>query len=236
METKIGLKLLIDNKSHKVIFAEAGKEFVDFIFSLLALPIGSVIKLLSSASMQGSIGNLYQSVKNIDSNYLLPNKEKSSLLEPKICLSGSPSNLLLEGDNNSLQPKIYVCQGGCSTASLEKNGICPTCRGKFTRERTLVVPSKETVEMGNSTCESGGFVRGVVTYMITDKLEVTPMSSISSITLINKFGLNKGNVDLSEEVVHMGMNEGLALLKASLQSKMVLTDVFLGKNWSKSRV
>ncbi|KAJ3688369.1 hypothetical protein LUZ61_017533 [Rhynchospora tenuis] len=230
MATKSSIKLLIDNKSRRVIFAEAGKEFVDFIFSLLALPIGSVIKLLSSASMQGSIGNLCQSVKNIDSIYLLPNKEKSTLLEPNIYLSGSPSNLLLEGENNSLQPKMYVCQGsGCSTASLEKNAICPTCKYQFNREKTLVFPSKETVEMGTSTGESGGFVRGVVTYMITDNLEVTPMSSISSITLINKFGINNGKVELSEKVVHLGMNEGLELLKASLQSKKVLTDVFLGK-------
>ncbi|KAJ4779148.1 hypothetical protein LUZ62_063405 [Rhynchospora pubera] len=230
MATKSSIKLLIDNKSRRVIFAEAGKEFVDFIFSLLALPIGSVIKLLSSSSMQGSIGNLYQSVQNIDSVYLLPNKEKSSLLEPKIYLSGSPINLLLEGDNNSLQPKIYVCQNGCSTASMEKNVICPTCKYQFNREKTLVFPSKETVKAGTSTGEStGGFVQGVVTYMITDNLEVTPMSSISSITLINKFGINNSKVELSEKAVHFGMNEGLELLKASLQSKKVLTNVFLRK-------
>ncbi|KAJ4786034.1 hypothetical protein LUZ62_037280 [Rhynchospora pubera] len=164
--------------------------------------------------MQGSIGNLYQSVQNIDSVYLLPNKEKSSLLEPKIYLSGSPINLLLEGDNSSLQPKIYVCQNGCSTASMEKNAICSTCKYQFNWEKTLVFPSKETVKTGTSTGEStGGFVQGVVTY----------------ITLINKFGINNSKVELSEKAVHFGMNEGLELLKASLQSKKVLTDVFLRK-------
>ncbi|TVU34378.1 hypothetical protein EJB05_16210, partial [Eragrostis curvula] len=59
--SKISLKLLVDTKSKKVLFAEAGKEIVDFVFSLLTLPIGAVVKLISAGTMQGSIGRLYQS-------------------------------------------------------------------------------------------------------------------------------------------------------------------------------
>ncbi|KAI5013078.1 hypothetical protein ZWY2020_028032 [Hordeum vulgare] len=81
---KISLMLLVDIKSKKVLFAEVGKEFVDFVFSLPTLPVGIVAKLISSDAMHGSIGRLYQSVDDIGDCYLLPCKDKASLLYPKV--------------------------------------------------------------------------------------------------------------------------------------------------------
>ncbi|GJV97552.1 kinase-like domain, phloem protein 2-like protein [Tanacetum coccineum] len=48
--TKVTLKLLIDTKSKEVLFAEANKEFVDFLFNILSLPVSTVIKLLRKNS------------------------------------------------------------------------------------------------------------------------------------------------------------------------------------------
>ncbi|CAO2193699.1 unnamed protein product [Urochloa humidicola] len=59
-----------------------------------------------------------------------------------------------------------------------------------------------------------------------DDLTVTPMSTISSITLLNAFAVTD-LAALQEKTVHLSYREGLAILKASLQSKTVLTDVFL---------
>ncbi|MCI83752.1 DUF674 family protein, partial [Trifolium medium] len=56
--TKVSMKLLIDTKNGKVLFAEASKAVVDFLLNLLCLPIGTVVKLLSSNGMVGSLGNL----------------------------------------------------------------------------------------------------------------------------------------------------------------------------------
>ncbi|EOY18350.1 Uncharacterized protein TCM_042955 [Theobroma cacao] len=69
--------------------------------------------------------------------------------------------------------------------------------------------------------------------MIMDDLIVRPMSTISSITLLNKFKIKDVGV-LEERVIDMGMDEGVKLLKASMQSKAVLTDVFLEKMVAKS--
>jgi len=41
--------------------------------------------------------------------------------------------------------------------------------------------------------EVGAYVWGMV---VTDDLEVTPMSAISGITMINKFGVQKGGVQM----------------------------------------
>ncbi|XVF83475.1 hypothetical protein PTKIN_Ptkin16aG0490700 [Pterospermum kingtungense] len=57
--TTISLKLFIDPKSHRVLFAEAGKEFVDFLFLIQALPVGTVTSLLTKQEMAGCLGNLY---------------------------------------------------------------------------------------------------------------------------------------------------------------------------------
>ncbi|MBA0665280.1 hypothetical protein Goklo_005162, partial [Gossypium klotzschianum] len=46
--------------------------------------------------------------------------------------------------------------------------------------------------------------------------------------MLNKFNVTDVGA-LREKVVDLGMNEALRLLKASLESKTVLTSVFLGK-------
>ncbi|XP_066316143.1 uncharacterized protein [Miscanthus floridulus] len=75
---------------------------------------------------------------------------------------------------------------------------------------------------------SEGFVQRAVTYTVRDNLKVTPMSTISSMTLLNTLGVTDFSA-LQEKTVRLGYSEGLQILKASLQSKTVLTDVFLSK-------
>ncbi|XP_020577662.1 uncharacterized protein LOC110022874 [Phalaenopsis equestris] len=222
--SKIILKLLIDARSHKVLFGEAGEEVID---SLLALPLGSVIKLLSPSTMPGSIGNLYQSVNSLNKTYLLANRDKSSLLEPKIFLSDLTSPLLL-GTQPNAETKYYLCNNCKQKIAAKRNNLCPKCKLVMANEVTVVLPSMSdsaSTGAGNEEESVGGFVKGVITYMITDNLEVTPLSAISSMILIKRFSLKK-DVQLEEKVVAIGIKEGLALLKASLDSPTVLTDVF----------
>ncbi|KAJ0103574.1 hypothetical protein Patl1_06259 [Pistacia atlantica] len=51
--SKVRLKLLIDTKGKKVLFAEAGKDFVDFLFYIFSLPVGTVVKLLEREDLGG---------------------------------------------------------------------------------------------------------------------------------------------------------------------------------------
>ncbi|GLT88973.1 hypothetical protein SLE2022_069790 [Rubroshorea leprosula] len=70
--------------------------------------------------------------------------------------------------------------------------------------------------------------------MIMDNLEVRPISTISGITImLNPFNVKDVGA-LEEKVVDVGMDQGVELPKMSLQTKTVLTEVFLGKkpsNW-----
>lgn len=97
---KISLKLLIDTNSNKVLFAEAGKDFVDLLFGLLELPLGTILALLTkldnTAATYGSLSKVYQSVQNLDNDYLQPNQNKDALLRPKIDASNTAQTPLLK--------------------------------------------------------------------------------------------------------------------------------------------
>lgn len=76
--------------------------------------------------------------------------------------------------------------------------------------------------------DEGGYVTGVITYMIMDDLAVRPMSTISCITLLNKFNI-KDIWLLEEKPIDIGTDECVKLPKA------VLTDVFLEKKTGQSK-
>ena len=63
-ETNVSLKLLIDTESQRVLFAEADKNFIDFLFHILALPVGTFIELLTKQGMVGSLGSIYEISSN----------------------------------------------------------------------------------------------------------------------------------------------------------------------------
>ncbi|KAL5067791.1 hypothetical protein RYX36_018678 [Vicia faba] len=233
--TKVSMKLLIDTKNQKVLFAEASKSVIDFLFNLLCLPIGTVVKLLSANGMVGSLGNLYQSVENLNQNYMLPDQTKDVLLNPKAQISSTYiSGFLTQNaakDDDEEGTKLYMCPNRCNyNVTSNKQTYC-NCGNYMTREVPRV-GDKKVAEKKASDMIKSGFVKDVVTFMVMDDLVIEPMSTISSITLLNKFNVKEIGT-LQEKVVEMGMDEvkanGIELLKASLQSKMVLTSVFIKK-------
>ncbi|TVU21853.1 hypothetical protein EJB05_31523, partial [Eragrostis curvula] len=230
------MKLLIDTKTQRVLFSEATKEVVDFLFSLLALPIATAAKLLiGQESVAGSVGNLYASVDKLDSSYVLPGAAKDALLRPT---AASPavatcSRSLLRLPEPSSSPPAAVQQKTmyrCINCYLYVAGVsgtqCPGCSHRMT---TAVYYAAQKVQSTPAVVGAAkGLVKDVVTYTVTDDLDVTPMSTISGITLLNTFAVRDLS-DLQEKTVQIGYDEGVEILKASLQSKTVLTDVFLGK-------
>nr|KJB73754.1 hypothetical protein B456_011G248900 [Gossypium raimondii] len=204
--SKVSLKLLIDCKSNKVLFAEAGKDFVDFLFNLLSLPLGTVIKLLKTNSIVGSLGSLYESIEKLSETYMHPNQNKDSLLNPRARTPASGVPLLLV--NDAAGRKVYMCPDSNHRNVADDSGMaCPQCKKRMATEVTVV---GRNVGEGK-TSDEGGFVKGVHICM----------------TMLNKFNVTDVGA-LQEKVVDLGMNEALWLLKASLKSKTVLTSVFLG--------
>jgi len=49
--SKLTLKLLIDTKNEKVVFAEASKPAVDILLHMSSLPLATVVKLIGNNDM-----------------------------------------------------------------------------------------------------------------------------------------------------------------------------------------
>ncbi|XP_008240784.2 PREDICTED: uncharacterized protein LOC103339292 [Prunus mume] len=208
--TRVSLKLLIDTRGCKVLFAEASKDVVDFLFSLLSLPVGTVIWLLSKDGMVGSMGKLYESVENLNDTYLQPNLDKDTLLKPKATVAVG-ANILPQLTNNinvdSNSKQFYMCSY-CNPRHISDvcNTPCPNGYNSISTKVTYVSPQASSSTVVAKSGSGGGYVKGVVTYMVMDNLEVKPMSTISSIAVLNRFSVKDVGA-LQEVVVYLGMQE-----------------------------
>ena len=212
-ETNVSLKLLIDRESQRVLFAEAGKEFIDFLFHSLALPIGTFVPLFEKQGIQGSFGNIYESIENLGSIYLQPSVNKDTLLRPKVQISGGgtgPPLLLQNIESSSTFMKLYSCARSSSACdsylAYDFSAICPSCGDVMNHEKYMVDPPTPSATETSSSSTERGYVKELVTFMVTDDLVVKPMSTISTITLLNKFNVQEFGA-LEEKVVNLGVDE-----------------------------
>ena len=211
-ETKVSLKLLIDRENQRALYAEAGKDFIDFLFHILVLQAGSYIPLLKKQEMVGSFHNISESIENFSSAYLKPNVKKETILNPKVHIYDSTAGSvtrLLPNIESSISTKFYRCSNDYSLncakyVAYDLSSICPSCELAMSRELSFVdQPSATNMESSSE----GGYVKGLVSYMVMDDLEVKPMSIISStITLLNTFNVKEIGA-LEEKVVNFGMDE-----------------------------
>ncbi|XP_075645405.1 uncharacterized protein LOC142616431 [Castanea sativa] len=201
---KVSLKLLIDTKGNKVLFAEAGKDFVDFLFNILSLPLGNVINLLTKNSMVGSLGNVYESIETLSEAYLQPNQSKDAILKPETPASATSYPLFLSSTVKSVSVnKFYMCQYFHQNVADDPRVTCPQCQYLMSVNVPYISPAMAKEALSN---DEGGYVKGVVTYVVMDDLVVKPMSTTSIITLLQKFNVKEIGA-LEERVVHLGMDE-----------------------------
>ena len=183
---KLELKLLIDKNSQKVMFAEVGKDMVDFLFSLLSLPIGSVAKLISVESTFGPLRNTYCSWEQLDHSFLSSSRMTASSLIPDISPTSSSNFARLQSsaDLATAKKEVYVCDCKFKFTDGPKLSYCSKCLNYLGTVSSYVGPglTKEDVERE-------GYVKPVVTYFVTDDLSMVPTTSFASIELLNKMGL-----------------------------------------------
>ncbi|CAL2241310.1 unnamed protein product [Prunus armeniaca] len=167
---------------------------------------------------------------------MLPNLNRDTLLKPEAPIGGANVPHLLTNDE-SLAKMVYMCGSYHRFIADDPRAICPQC--KYTLSTEVPYVAAQAITEGSSG-GGGGYVKDVVTYMIMDNLEVKPMSTISCIAMLNRFNVKEVGT-LEERMVLLGMDDvcipkllstfrtGLKLLKASLESNAVLTNVFLEK-------
>ncbi|TKY65971.1 tyrosine/DOPA decarboxylase [Spatholobus suberectus] len=222
IEEQVSLKLLLNKKTNKVILAEAGKDFVDVLFSFLTMPLGTIARLVQRSDMGpvgvGCLSSLYGSVTNL-CECLLTVTCKEMLLWPRNTSEEYCRSLKLNIDDTE-PSKHFLCMNfpKCSHDLLStfKNERC-NCGNLLSR--SVSVKSDKVYD---------GFVNDVATFIVTDDLVVIPNGMDTSFSVLQKCGV-KSLSSVQEMTVNVTKKKVLDLLKCSLLSKSTLTDLFLVK-------
>nr|KYP32459.1 hypothetical protein KK1_046866 [Cajanus cajan] len=217
-DKKMVVKVLVRKSDTKILFAEADEDFADLLLSFLTLPLGGVMHVLEGCSCVSSIDKLYKSICELRSQAL-----KEKLSNPKCAPLFSFGNQILP--IGELCSPVYYCNTGCSHSNEFRIDLATKPRSPigvkcyYNSFRLDIVDPKSFV--GNSK-GNGGFAKGPSMYMVTDDLVVTPISSVSGVSYLNRSKVSL--FDVEEMVISIGVKEALTILKASLTSTSALTN------------
>ncbi|CAM0879570.1 unnamed protein product, partial [Alopecurus aequalis] len=196
---QLWIKLLINKKTGKLCFAEAGSDVVQFLKGLLSLPLGTVTGLLAEEGMVGSVGTLLGSVEKLGANYNIKDQQLSPAVAP-----ATLSRLQhLLGAQISVAQKLHRCTYNYRTtcgsyASASWGSACPGCGGAMTIATIGTHGPVAAAAVAPTTLPTP-------TYMIKDDLSVTP-ESMSVITMLAECGVNELSV-LQQKIVKIGREE-----------------------------
>jgi len=209
------VKLARSKSQKKIIFAEASENFVDFIFTFLTIPLGSVVKLLDGNSFIGCVDNLYKTVETLDS--LLCTDSRSVLLNPGLSPWFRCPNQLLNIPDVQPQPPT-TCYYGTGTPKLVfsdyNNGhqiVEEKIKGGVISKKkvSIYIPRVLTAldpRSSNKSKEGAvGFVKKATLYAIGDDLTVKPLSDNSCISYLKELSLPLD--DLEIKVISIGEAE-----------------------------
>eukprot|EP00253_Pinus_taeda_P021088 PITA_21088 len=232
----ITIKLMVSKRSGKIMYAEAGKHFVDLLFSFLVLPTGAIAKqaLVSKHNKEKDdtkvccITNLYKSVESLSAS--LMKVDKAVLLDPEVFSATYTSDTLnIKSSTPAPASKYYVCPytgnyDGTHGLSTQNGTVtCSSCGHTINRgvklEDNPLAATKDSVR-------PTGYVKKTVNFFITDDLSVIPSGSTATIVqLWNKLDV-KEPTELEEQNVTVGPNEVTGLLKADMVHNTPLNAVF----------
>ncbi|KAL3845127.1 hypothetical protein ACJIZ3_002530 [Penstemon smallii] len=225
------VKAIIQKSTGKILVAQAMEDFVDFVFSLLTIPLGGALSLLGGDFSVGSIHNLHRSLSNLDGDRYLksPNPFKTPQLPPKY-LSKHQVFPLTE---KSLPPiskhQVFpLTEKSLPPKYLSKHQVFPlTAKSPYLIKSFILLDPKG----------QGSYVKGPATFMVTDDLVVTKSSAISGLSILHSLDIPTS--DTEEYVIDIGMEEGLSILRASLLSTSALSnglEPFLKKRFKKPKL
>ncbi|PWA88817.1 hypothetical protein CTI12_AA117060 [Artemisia annua] len=197
------LKIVLQKSTSKFLFAEAEEDFVDFVFGFLQIPLGTIVgKLMNGSSSLMNLDNLFASASDLKVGKHIKSQDlRENLLQPQLVQNYlSKNNIFPLKVSNS--PQIY-----CHSYKINE----------YYRE-TLAYMTHSIKNNGrmDERCDAlnlkdprvqGGFVKASAKFMLTDDLVTTPLSTFSTIALLNK--LKVPMHDVVEHELSIGIVEWL---------------------------
>ncbi|CAH8379507.1 unnamed protein product [Eruca vesicaria subsp. sativa] len=225
-EPKFTLRLIIDEEKNKVVLAEACRDFVDVLFSLMTLPMGTIVGLLKKhqKSEIGCFSNLHNSVAEMSIDSFMTGACKEMLLNPRSVKDADCKRLKLNLNPNDDGLKYFKCPffSNCNKCSDFSGSDC-ACGSLMEHEIKL---TEDDDHIQNDV--DGVFVSGRSSFIITDDLKVSVDSTGLVLKTLNSLGCSDVS-KLGEQLLDIGLNEIMRLLECVFYSNTPLTDALLKK-------
>ncbi|CAH8337361.1 unnamed protein product [Eruca vesicaria subsp. sativa] len=225
---KFSLRLLIDEEKNRVVLAEAGKDFVDVLCSLLTLPMGTIVRLLEKhqtpqSPVVGCFHKLYKSVSDMSDDNFEAQACKNLLLYPRSVKESLSRKLKLNIDD-TVATGFFICpyfmsnESCCKVYSNTSASRCCYCGRAMSCE---IQVQGELADGVLPSCRTS--------FIITDDLKVSLNSMGLVLNVLNDLGY-AGFDKLQEMLIDVGSEEVLTLLGCLFTSQVPLTDTFLKKH------
>jgi hypothetical protein len=213
-DAKMDVKLARSKSQKKIIFAEASENFVDFMFSFLTIPLGSIVKLLDGNSFVGCVDNLYKSVETLDSSWCTDSL--SVLLNPGLSPQfGCPNQLLNIPDAQPQPPTTFYYGTGIPKPKYDsyhghyvaeekiEGGVISKTKGSIYNAKLLTALDPKSPTKSKEGVV--GFVKRPALYGVSDDLKVKLLSSNSCLSYLKELSLPLD--DLEMKVISIGETE-----------------------------
>jgi hypothetical protein len=204
-DDQVPLTVLVNKEKSEVVYAEAGKDFVDVLLSFLTLPLGTIARLVAKESnieavQFGSISSLYQSVSDLGEEYLWNKTCKEMLLQPRNSMEDHFEKMKLNIDETEIL-QFFICK---DDKCRRENGYINA--STFSDQKCICGKLLKAVYK-RGTVTQNGFVNETSTFIISDDLCVMSNLLGTSLNLFQKLGVNdidaidKQTVNISKKEV-----------------------------------
>ncbi|RLN42459.1 Polyubiquitin [Panicum miliaceum] len=206
----INIKLAVDSSRDRVLFADAGSDFVDVLLSFLTLPV-SAVQFCAGASSPGCLSSLRESVSQL---------RGSNLLKGDAC-----HGILLRPYVEEFEKPWCDCFRMLVMSQPSEQGYGSDCECWKVMARVAHVYIRAIREN-----QIQMFVKGKQRFVIGDDLVIKPASTVSTLSMLQKVsGSDRISYGFEEVHVCVRLAEVVSMLKASISSQAVLTKAFLSK-------
>ncbi|CAL0326388.1 unnamed protein product [Lupinus luteus] len=232
-EEKVTLRILVDEKKNKVVYAEAEKTkyFICQDWWCSRKESGGFLSLFKNKKCKcGKLLNREILPRN-SCNCVGFVKDKFTFiifddLEDKLAKSRVAQHFKLQKQILPID-EIPIVKYSCYTERNNISGICnsylTTPQGGYQYACGDIVYDPLTYVEPQSSTSKSGFVKKPSLFMVTNDLVVTPGSFMAVVSFLTMLGFSSSDFD--EQIIKIGKRECLSLLKASLISSSTLTDV-----------
>ncbi|PRQ34338.1 hypothetical protein RchiOBHm_Chr5g0067691 [Rosa chinensis] len=212
----ISVKLVVSKSKNVVCYAEVGEDFVNLIFSFLTLPLGFILKQMLDSPWKGCIDQLCKGVLDFDEKFFKSTYRKELLCNPKLIPGFSYENNLLGIE----EAEYYMFSDRKLTSD---RSIIPSNQSS----QAIKVKFLDPKSHGDKDTSAQGFLKEPAIFIVADNLDIRRVSPIFQLSILNDLKVHF--TDIEDRTVHVGKNEALRLLVASVVSDSVLTNAFLRK-------